>query len=182
MKICMTGGYDYEKILKNFYEDVFIFSKRDGINISKIDDRKKIVEQSLKYDIFINHAYNIEFTDDGVNAYFYQIDLLNELILNWKKQEKNGFIINTGSNMVSKRLGKDYEYPDSQYISSKKLLQDVCLNAQEMHKSKDIDFKVSILNVPGLTKIGGSFTETDFVNSVNFIVNNNQNVNRIDFN
>ena len=72
MKICMTGGYDYEKILKNFYEDVFILSKRDGIDISKNDDRKKILEQSLKYDIFINHAYNIEFTDDGINPYFYQ--------------------------------------------------------------------------------------------------------------
>ena len=182
MKICMTGGYDYEQILKNFYEDVFILSKRDGIDISKNDDRKKILEQSLKYDIFVNHAYNIEFTDDGINPYFYQIELLNELILNWKDHEKNGFIINTGSNMVSKKLGKDYGYSDSQYISSKKLLQDLCLNAQEMHKNKEINFKVSILNVPGLTKIGGTFTEKDFVNSVNFIVNNSQYVSRIDFN
>ena len=84
--------------------------------------------------------------------------------------------------MVSKKLGKDYGYSDSQYISSKKLLQDLCLNAQEMHKNKEINFKVSILNVPGLTKIGGSFTEKDFVNSVNFIVNNSQYVSRIDFN
>ena len=78
MKFAITGHTN--GIGKAFSElpevkDNFIgFSKSTGYNIEDVEDRSKIIEESIDCDVFINNAY----------ASYYQTDLLYELHKKWK--------------------------------------------------------------------------------------------------
>jgi hypothetical protein len=90
MKFAITGHTN--GIGKTFSElpevkDNFIgFSKSTGYNIEDVEDRSKIIEESIDCDVFINNAY----------ASYYQTDLLYELHKKWK--DSNKVIVNIGSN------------------------------------------------------------------------------------
>jgi hypothetical protein len=175
----MTGGQTFKTDLKKYFDDVFVFSRKDGYNISKKDLRSDIIKKSMSFDIFINHAYNIEFTDEGVNGYFYQTHLLNELMIQWKKSNKSGHIINSGSNCIFKSYGNGYN--DPLYASTKQSLQSICDDAHVMYKKQEIKYKVSVINLPSLQNTGGNFTEIDFVDTIKFVTQANHYVHRIDF-
>ena len=73
-------------------------SRSNGYNITKTDDRNKIADLSLEYDVVVNHAY----TSD--NSQFY---LLQLIIDKWITTNKKGTLINTGSVSTHRPYFKD---------------------------------------------------------------------------
>ena len=76
-------------IVDFFAPNSLSLSRRNGYDIGLSKDRQKIIEKSLEYDIFVNHAHNGHF--EG------QVALLYEVYYAWKKSRKSGYIINIGS-------------------------------------------------------------------------------------
>lgn len=85
MKVAITGHtYGIGKALETKFSvegwQTVGFSRSNGYDISKAEDRNRIVEQSQDCDFFINNAYST----------YAQCDLLFELWQAWQgKQKKN---------------------------------------------------------------------------------------------
>ena len=100
-------------------KDNFIgFSKSNGYNIKDVEDRRKIIKESIDYDVFINNAYTL----------YYQTDLLYELHKKWKDSDK--IIINMGSNTTDGM--KDFPHT---YTAHKASLETASL---QLSNTKDI--------------------------------------------
>ena len=90
MKIAITGHTQgigkcaFERLSPN----IIGFSKSTGYDITKFNDRKRIIEESKDCDIFINNA----------NAGFGQTLLFLELFEEWQNTDKT--IINVGSRIA----------------------------------------------------------------------------------
>lgn len=114
MKVAITG-HTYgigaalaEKFTAEGWE-VIGFSRSNGYDISKIEDRKKIISESNDCDFFINNAY----------ATYSQCDLLFELWESWQGKQKR--IINMSSSIVG-RWQNDFR--DIKYRNAKVALED----------------------------------------------------------
>ncbi|MCB0367604.1 MAG: hypothetical protein H6624_20135 [Bdellovibrionaceae bacterium] len=89
--VLVTGGLDGvgKEICDYFAPNSMGISRRNGFDIGRPEDHRRIVELSLQHDIFVNHAHNGHFSG--------QTDLLYEVFEAWEKNEKSGFIVSTGS-------------------------------------------------------------------------------------
>jgi short-subunit dehydrogenase len=96
---------------KNNHE-VIGYSRTNGFDIGDINTRKKIIEESLKFDIFINNAYDPQ----G------QIYMLQEIIDSWKNTNK--IIINISSQIVYKP-SPNYSKEQQEYRNSKIKLNEI---------------------------------------------------------
>jgi hypothetical protein len=67
------------------------FSRSNGYDISSFEDRKRIVEESINCDVFINNAHSD----------YHQCRILIELFHQWKDQDK--IIVNIGSSIADKK-------------------------------------------------------------------------------
>jgi NAD(P)-dependent dehydrogenase (short-subunit alcohol dehydrogenase family) len=86
MKYAITGHTDGLGRAISTKVDHIGFSKSTGYDITNIEHRKNIIDQSINSDVFINNAY----------AEYAQTDLLYELYNEWKCLNK--IIVNIGSN------------------------------------------------------------------------------------
>ncbi|MCB0366125.1 MAG: hypothetical protein KDD68_12090 [Bdellovibrionales bacterium] len=89
--ILVTGGLDGIglEICNDFAPASMGISRRNGYDLDKAEDHRRIVDLSLKYDIFLNHAHNGRFAG--------QTELLYEVFEAWEKAGKFGYIFSTGS-------------------------------------------------------------------------------------
>jgi hypothetical protein len=114
MKVAITGdSYGIGYILKYKLEIeghmVVGFSRSNGYDISKPEDRKRIIEQVDDCDMFINNAH----------ADYSQCDLLFEIWQRWQGQKKK--IVNISSSIVM-RWQNDFR--DIKYRNAKIALED----------------------------------------------------------
>jgi short-subunit dehydrogenase involved in D-alanine esterification of teichoic acids len=110
MKVVITGhtngiGQCLFNTFKEYHHDVIGYSRSNGYDIENANDRKKIVEQSVDADVFINNAYS-------ANG---QTLLLEEMISTWEHFNKK--IINVSSKLSYFPVGKDILYDN--YILEK---------------------------------------------------------------
>lgn len=146
MKIAITGHTSgIGMALFNHFEQsgnfVIGFSRSNGYDISKVEDREKIIENTKDFDVFINNAYSNY--DDS------QLEML-------KLAYESSFscIIN-----ISSRYTKD----ENPYCETKKKLDDFC-------ESKIYDNKY-IMNVkPGLIDTPRVQNQTGKKNSTKHLV------------
>jgi NADP-dependent 3-hydroxy acid dehydrogenase YdfG len=92
MKVAITGhtkgiGAEIFQYFSSKEHDCIGFSRSNGHDISVADDRKRIVEQSIDCDIFVNNACTR--SDDA------QLYMLDEVYKAWEKENK--IIINISS-------------------------------------------------------------------------------------
>ena len=118
MKIAVTGHTSgigkavYEKLSPNCLG----FSRSNGYDISKKEDRLKIIEKSLDCDIFINNAYSGDFS---------QTNLLFDIWNEWNHLDKK--IINIGSDITDYNLSIVYNKNFSlEYRMHKTSLKTLC--------------------------------------------------------
>ena len=89
--LLITGGNAGigKSITEYFSPNALSLSRTTGHDIGSAQDRKTIIETSLNYDIFVNHAHN-----GHLNG---QTALLYEMFEAWEKNRKTGYIFTTGS-------------------------------------------------------------------------------------
>ncbi len=83
-----TKGLGHE-ILNYFAPQSVSVSRANGFDIGTAAARAQIVQMSLEKDIFINHAHNGHFAG--------QTQLLYDVFEAWSRENKKGYIFNTGS-------------------------------------------------------------------------------------
>lgn len=145
-----TRGLGLE-IKNQLPNDTVCFSKSNHYDISKRDDRKKIIRESADCDIFINNAYDK----------FHQVELLLELVNEWKDKEK--FIVNIGSNITNY---KSNDFNDKRIIH--KLHKTSLLNAVNYINQYKMKLKVSYYNIVGYLdteKMKEKYPDIDFVST-----------------
>lgn len=87
MKIAITGATKgIGKAIADLYPDFLGFSRSNGYDISKSEDRKRILSESEHCDVFINNAF-----DQG-----FQINMFDEIFKKWRGF-KNKTIVNLNS-------------------------------------------------------------------------------------
>lgn len=89
--LLITGGSTGvgKHIVDHFSPNSQSLSRSTGHDIGLAEGRRAIIEESLKHDIFINHAHNGHLVG--------QTQLLYELFEAWEKHAKPGYIFTTGS-------------------------------------------------------------------------------------
>lgn len=89
--ILVTGGLDGigKEVCGFFKPRSKGVSRRNGFDIGDPKAREQILELSLEYDIFLNHAHNGHFAG--------QTQLLYDVFAAWEKANKTGYIFSTGS-------------------------------------------------------------------------------------
>jgi NADP-dependent 3-hydroxy acid dehydrogenase YdfG len=112
-KIAITGhtkgiGKALAEIFKKEGFEIFGYSKSNGYDIGNENIRKKILEETKNFDIFINNAYD----PSGQSA------LLNSIIEQWDNTDK--LIINMSSKMVHYKLSGFEDY-----VNAKRLQNDI---------------------------------------------------------
>ena len=89
--VYITGGSEGvgKDIFDHYSPQAKSFSRRTGYDIGKDEDRRRIVEESLECDIFVNFAHNGHYTG--------QPQLLYDIFALWEEKEKSGYIVNMGT-------------------------------------------------------------------------------------
>lgn len=158
MKLAVTGhtsglGLSIYNHFKNQYQ-VFGFSKSNGFNISDPSARKKILDTSKNFDIFVNNAYN--------NFDNSQLLLLEEIFELWKGENK--VIVN-----ISSRYTKDTNL----YCITKKEQDSFC-EKNLYNLPKIINLKPGLIDTPRVQNQKGKKLSTDQVLTIlDFALNNN---------
>ena len=95
MKMLVTGG---NRGLGKHLVDMFgadTFSRATNLDITNEQAVKRIAQQSLNYDVFINNAFDGPPQEAWAN--FAQTNLYMAVYDTWKNANKDGFIFNIGS-------------------------------------------------------------------------------------
>tara|TARA_B100001093_G_scaffold108997_1_gene101318 strand:+ start:3227 stop:3745 length:519 start_codon:yes stop_codon:yes gene_type:complete len=139
-----------KEIINMLPYDTLCFSRSNGYDISKSNTRKRIIEECIDCDVFINNAYDK----------FSQVDLLYDLAETWKDTERH--IINIGSNITN------YQ---SKFLNVKRLKQKsyktALLNAVNEINKCNIRLKVIYFNIVGY--LDTQEMKNKYQNNVNFI-------------
>jgi NADP-dependent 3-hydroxy acid dehydrogenase YdfG len=156
MKVAITGhlqgiGKALAEVFQTNGHTVLGFSRSNGFNISEASNRLSIIRESQDVDIFINNAYH----PTG------QLDLLNEIIEQWKYSNKT--IINIGSKSImypTEHPNPLIEQYQIEYKNAKQQQEDV-ITALLPHRHP------KILNIiPGLVDAGLSKIYSDDPNKI----------------
>jgi NADP-dependent 3-hydroxy acid dehydrogenase YdfG len=132
MKIAITGHTKgIGKAIATLYTDVVGFSRSNGYDIFNPTDVKKIIDNSLDCDVFVNNAYQ------GTS----QVDIFETLLKHWNN-DSTKTIVNINSRTI-------YNGPNQRkYTADKKLLRSSAIDA-----IRDIDRKCRVINInPGYVK------------------------------
>jgi len=112
-------------------------------DITNADDIKRIAEQSLNYDVFINNAFDGPAGEPWAN--FAQVNVLIAVYDAWLAAGKSGYIINIGS------IGeKDIVAPDpsfERYRIPKAALSHASKQCTRSFKQNKVKFKTSLLSI-----------------------------------
>ncbi len=142
MNILVTGGNEGigKEIVTYFSVKYKLNSKgisrSNGYDISKEDDRNKIINESLDYDIFVNLAH------DGMQS---QTQLLLDTFNRWTEVEKTGYIFNIGSYATYSKSKNFQRYAIIKYMLDEASHQ--C--SKKIESSKECLFRVTMLR-PGM--------------------------------
>ena len=134
MKYAITGHTQgigkavYEKLLPNCIG----FSRTSGYDITNSKDRRRIIEESIDCDVFINNA------TDGKGNNMGQTLLLIDLFYIWKDLDKK--IINVGSR-VAEYPGAVYEPKMLGYQAEKLILKEMSIKLAETKVNCKIEYK-----------------------------------------
>ena len=131
MKVFIIGGSRGvgEDITNYFAPNSFSVSRENGYDINDPDHRLKIASLSLDYDIVVNHAYSRNLS---------QSDMLQDLYGCWAKNDKNGYIFNTGS-------AATWHVPvlPNVYSGIKKITDTLCKQMSKQVENNNVRFKVT---------------------------------------
>jgi len=162
MKIAITG---HTSGIGKALFDYFVsytpigFSRSNGFNINYVDDRKKIVNQCIECDVFINNAYS-----EGSNS---QLDMLQEMYNEWQSKDK--LIIN-----ISSRITDFVLPPDSQerlYQTHKKDQDTFCLG--KIRSPHVVNLKLGMVDTPRVRSYNhNKLSVEDVVKIVSFVLDN----------
>jgi hypothetical protein len=152
MKIAITGHTQgigkraYDRLCPN----IIGFSRSNGYDITKSDDRKRIIEESKHCDIFINNA----------TSEFGQTLLFLELFNNWRHQNK--IIINVGSRIAEIKILPDNRQELLKYQAEKLILKEM---SSRVHSSVcEVKYKwFSYVGTEKILKQYPNFTKTDYI-------------------
>jgi hypothetical protein len=162
MKIAITG---YTSGIGKALFEYFVsyspigFSRSNGYDINHVEDRKKIVNQSIDCDIFINNAYS-----DGTNSQLYLLQELHDI---WKGKDK--LIIN-----ISSRITDFVLPPSSQerlYQTHKKDQDTFCLG--KIKNPQIFNLKLGMVDTPRVSTYNhNKLTVEDVVKIISFVLDN----------
>jgi MoaA/NifB/PqqE/SkfB family radical SAM enzyme len=150
-------------------------SRSNGYDITNQDDLQAIAELSLKYDIFVNNAFDGPPQEEWAN--FAQTNLYMLVYDLWKEYDKTGLIINIGS--VGEKHIVSPEPRFETYRVSKSALAHASKQGTQAFKNHVVPFKTTLLTPDRLDTdlsrsreswTGNGVSLTDLINSVNFIV------------
>ena len=161
-----------EKRLGKYIHEHFnckMVSRHNGYNLDNTDIRKKLVDESLNYNIFIN---NSKLNDFG------QVLLLRDMHNAWRENNKTGHIISLGSTASYRN------HTTRWYNHEKKTLRDYSIALSQQYSATGI--KVSIV-YPGQltlpTKEGNiledSISPKDIVGIIQYVIDSPYNINEI---
>ena len=144
MKYMITGGNRGlgEALCARFNGDSY--SRTDGHDITK--DRKKLVESSLNYDVFVNNAFDGPFQESWAD--FAQVKLLFDVATAWKNANKVGYIINIGSSGSESIVALDPAWET--YRVSKAALKHHSLQWTQAFKANQTLFRTSLITLDRL--------------------------------
>ena len=162
MKIAITG---HTSGIGKALFDYFVsytpmgFSRTNGYNINHVEDRKKIVNQCMDCDIFINNAYS-----DETNSQLY---LLQEIYSAWATKDK--LIINISSRITDFVLLPSS--PEQLYQTHKKDQDTFCLG--KIRSPQIVNLKLGMVDTPRVSLYNRSkLTDKDIVKIVSFVLEN----------
>lgn len=132
MKFLVTGGNRGlgKHIVEKF--DAESISKSNGYNIST--DIDNIVSYSLNFDIFVNNAFDGDFSQTRLYYKLYEV---------WKNKQKNGYIINIGSSG-----NKTIVSPNNNefYRATKSSLEHASKQGTYAFRRNEVKFKTTLIN------------------------------------
>ena len=137
MKILVIGGSRGigKAVCDAFNPNSLSVSRTNGYDIKNTNDRKKIAQLSLEYDIVLNHAY----CGDESQTY-----MLEELITTWNTNKKCGYIFNTGS------ISTYYNKNDwNMYPVHKSVQDDIIKRAAKKCQNNGFSFRITNIR-PGM--------------------------------
>ena len=151
MKIAITGHTQgigkcaFERLSPN----IIGFSKSTGYDITKFNDRKRIIEESKDCDIFINNA----------NAGFGQTLLFLELFEEWRNTDKT--IINVGSRIAETSILPEAHQHLIKYQAEKLILKEMSKRVSGTCKIKYRWF--AYVGTESILKKYPHFTKKDYI-------------------
>lgn len=139
MKILVTGGNRGlgKTIVTELGADSV--SRETGYDITK--DVDAIVTKSLKYDVFINNAFDGPPQESHAN--FGQSILLIKMFNAWKENNKKGLIFNIGSIASDDIVSPDPSWET--YRVSKKSLEAASLQCSRAFRSNQVFFRTTLI-------------------------------------
>jgi NAD(P)-dependent dehydrogenase (short-subunit alcohol dehydrogenase family) len=125
------------------------YSRHNGYDI--VEQRNGIADLSLNYNVFINNAYDGTF---GVSRTEYgQVQLLTEVAMAWKTNNKTGHIINIGG-VGSEDTGAPFTGWET-YNANKAALKHHSLQWSQAFRTGQVPFRTSLITVDRLDTPAG---------------------------
>jgi MoaA/NifB/PqqE/SkfB family radical SAM enzyme/NADP-dependent 3-hydroxy acid dehydrogenase YdfG len=116
-------------------------SRADGFNITNKEDIKRIAQESLKYDVFINNAFDGPPQEEWAN--FGQVQLLLEVYRVWAENNKTGYIFNIGSSGEQTVVPPEPSFET--YRVAKSALAHASKQATQAFKQNKVRFKTTLI-------------------------------------
>lgn len=144
MNMLVTGGNRGLGLHLVNHFNATSLSRSNGYDITK--DISKIVAESLKYDVFVNNAFDGPPQEEWAN--FAQTNLYMAVYDAWKAAGKNGHIFNIGS--IGEKSIVSPEPRFETYRVSKAALSHASKQGTQAFKSNIIPFKTTLITLDRL--------------------------------
>lgn len=141
MTVLITGGNRGLGLYLAQKLSAVSISRENGFDITK--DVKKIAEESLKYDVFINNAFDGPPQEEWAN--FAQTNLYLAVYDAWKNANKSGHIFNIGS--VGNKSIVSPEPRFETYRVSKAALEHASKQGTMAFKEDKVPFKTTLITI-----------------------------------
>lgn len=178
MKVLITGGNKGLGLHLAEKLSATSISRQNGFDITK--DVKKIAQESLNYDVFINNAFDGPPQEDWAN--FGQTNLYLAVYDEWKNANKTGHIFNIGS--VGNKTIVSPEPRFETYRVSKAALEHASKQGSMAFKENKVPFKTTLITIDRIDTefvrnrsnyTGNAVSLDDIFNFINFSLKINQN-------
>jgi len=178
MKVLVTGG---NRGLGKHLVEVF-----NGVSISRVDhlditkNYPEIANLSLKYDVFVNNAFDGPPQEDWAN--FGQVQVLEAVYDLWSKNNKSGYIYNIGSVGEKHIVARDPSFET--YRVAKAALSHASKQCTASFKANRVLFKTTLITLDRLdtelsrgrpTWTGNGINLEDISNFIKYSTSVNQN-------
>jgi hypothetical protein len=143
------GKYIFDSVSPN----VIGFSRSNGYDITKKEDRKRIIKESADCDVFINNA----------PAKFGQSELCLELWHEWKDTKK--VIVNVGSRIAEEHIVLNQDYLHLlEYSMHKRTLKTLSEDLNKINTLVKVNYCwFSYVGTPEILAKYPHFTENDYI-------------------